>query len=56
MAMTKMPLGTLEIKFHDSKIFIHGNRLNRRRAPDNFLKQGVADASLEAKSVFQQNP
>ena len=26
------------------------------RAPDNFLKQGVADASLEAKGVFLQNP
>ena len=25
------------------------------RAPDNFLKQGVADASLEAKGVFLQN-
>ena len=24
-------------------------------APDNFLKQGVADASLEAKGVFLQN-
>ena len=22
------------------------------RAPDNFLKQGVADASLEAKGIF----
>ena len=26
------------------------------RAPDNFLKQGVADASLESKGVFLQNP
>ena len=26
------------------------------RASDNFLKQGVADASLEAKGVFLQNP
>ena len=26
------------------------------RAPDNFLKQGVADASLEAKGIFLQNP
>ena len=26
------------------------------RAPDNFLKQGVADTSLEAKGVFLQNP
>ena len=26
------------------------------RAPGNFLKQGVADASLEAKGVFLQNP
>ena len=26
------------------------------RAPDNFLKQGVADASLEAKGLFLQNP
>ena len=26
------------------------------RAPDNFLKQGVADASLEAKGVVLQNP
>ena len=26
------------------------------RAPDNFLKQGVADASLEANGVFLQNP
>ena len=25
------------------------------RAPDNFLKQGVADASLEAKGIFLQN-
>ena len=27
----------------------------RGRAPDNLLKQGVADASLEAKGVFLQN-
>ena len=27
--MTKMPLGTLGIKFRDSKMFIHRNRLNR---------------------------
>ena len=26
------------------------------RAPDNFLQQGVADASLGAKGVFLQNP
>ena len=26
------------------------------RAPDNFLKRGVADASLGAKGVFLQNP
>ena len=26
------------------------------RAPDNFLKQGVADPSLEAKGVILQNP
>ena len=26
------------------------------RAPDNFLKLGVADASLGAKGVFLQNP
>ena len=26
------------------------------RAPDNFLKQGVADASLGAKGIFLQNP
>ena len=26
------------------------------RAPDNFLKQGVADTSLGAKGVFLQNP
>ena len=26
------------------------------RAPDNFLKQGVANASLGAKGVFLQNP
>ena len=26
------------------------------RAPDNFLKQGVADALLGAKGVFLQNP
>ena len=26
------------------------------RAPDNFLMQGVADASLEAKGIFKQNP
>ena len=25
------------------------------RAPDNFLKQGVADASLEVEGVFLQN-
>ena len=25
------------------------------RAPDNFLKQGVADASLEIEGVFLQN-
>ena len=29
--------------------------LGLSRAPDNFLKQGVADASLEAKGVFLQN-
>ena len=29
--------------------------LHEIRAPDNFLKQGVADASLEAKGVFLQN-
>ena len=29
---------------------------NLSRAPDNFLKQGVADASLGAKGVFLQNP
>ena len=29
---------------------------HQHRAPDNFLKQGVADALLEAKGVFQQNP
>ena len=27
--MTRMPLGTLGIKFHDSKKFIRRNRLNR---------------------------
>ena len=27
--MTRMPLGTLGIKFRDSKMFIHRNRLNR---------------------------
>ena len=26
------------------------------RAPDNFLKQGVADASFETRGVFLQNP
>ena len=26
------------------------------RASDNFLKQGVDDASLEAKGIFLQNP
>ena len=30
-------------------------KLYINRAPDNFLKQGVADASLEAKGVFLQN-
>ena len=30
--------------------------LTHVRAPDNFLKQGVADASLEANGVFLQNP
>ena len=29
---------------------------SNNRAPDNFLKQGVADASLGAKGVFLQNP
>ena len=33
----------------DRKILI------KSRAPDNFLKQGVADALLEAKGVFLQN-
>ena len=27
--MTRMPLGTLGIKLHDSKMFIRRNRLNR---------------------------
>ena len=31
-------------------------KVDRIRAPDNFLKQGVADASLGAKGVFLQNP
>ena len=30
-------------------------RLRFFRAPDNFLKQGVADASFEARGVFLQN-
>ena len=30
-------------------------RVDTYRAPDNFLKQGVADVSLEAKGVFLQN-
>ena len=29
--------------------------LDTARAPDNFLKQGVADASLEAKGTLLQN-
>ena len=29
MDMTRMPLGILEIKFHESKIFFRRNRLNR---------------------------
>ena len=29
---------------------------NPHRAPDNFLKQRVADTSLEAMGVFLQNP
>ena len=29
MGMTRMPLGSLEIKFSESKIFIHRIRLNR---------------------------
>ena len=29
---------------------------DNHRAQDNFLKQGVADASLEAKGVFLQHP
>ena len=35
---------------------LHNKNQTFNRAPDNFLKQGVADASLEAKGVFQQNP
>ena len=31
-------------------------QINISRAPDSFLKPGVADASLEAMGVFLQNP
>ena len=31
------------------------DKVSESRAPDNFLKQGVADPSLEAKGVFLQN-
>ena len=40
-----------------SAIFEIINRIKgTSRAPDNFLKQGVADTSLGAKGVFLQNP
>ena len=33
-----------------------GCKTRERRAPDNFLKQGVAGTYFEAKGVFLQNP
>ena len=42
------------LKFHGN-IYIH-IFIFKCRAPDNFLKQGVANASLGAKGVFLQNP
>ena len=42
----------IQTKFHELWIKTVPSRV---RAPDNFLKQGVADASLEAKGVFLQN-
>ena len=37
--------------------FVRGFQNNMaHRAPDIFLKHGVADTSLEAKGVFLQNP
>ena len=38
-----------------SKFYVTSEVLHTR-APDNFLKQGVADTSLGVKGVFLQNP
>ena len=49
--MTRMPLGTLGIKFRDSKMFIHRNRLNRRISYKlNYTNQII----LYAFDVYQQ--
>ena len=42
--------------FRKGKIGIIAKFHRTDRAPDNFLKQGVADASLEANGVCLQNP
>ena len=49
--MTRMPLGTLGIKFRDSKMFIHRNRLNRLISYKlNYTNQTI----LYAFDIYQQ--
>ena len=49
--MTRMPLGTLGIKFRDSKIFIHRNRLNRLISYKlNYTNQTI----IYAFDIYQQ--
>ena len=49
--MTRMPLGTLGIKFRDSKMFIRRNRLNRLMSHKlNYTNQTI----LYAFDIYQQ--
>ena len=49
--MTRMPLGTLGIKFRDSKMFIRRNRLNRLMSYKlNYTNQTI----LYAFDIYQQ--
>ena len=49
--MTRMPMGTLSIKFRDSKMFIRRNRLNRLMGYKlNYTNQTI----LYAFAIYQQ--
>ena len=49
--MTRLPLGTLGIKFRDSKMFIRRNRLNRLMSYElNYTNQTI----LYAFDIYQQ--